>query len=345
MKYLVTGSAGFIGSHVARRLLERGDIVVGVDNFNSYYDPQRKRSNLKQLEQFDRFQIVESDVRDQNAMSALFKQHTFDAVVHLAAMAGVRNSIVEPALYFDVNFNGTQTLLELARVHLVDQFVMASTSSTYGNTQTIPFIESDPCINPLQPYATSKRAAEMMGQTYHQHYGINFTSVRFFTVYGPAGRPDMMPFLLAESISQGREVPLYEGPFQRDWTFVDDIVSGVVAATDRPLGFEVVNLGCGAPASLADFIAIMESVAGQKANLVRKPAPPTEMLTTFADTTKAQRLLDFNPRVALEEGVERFWNWFISQQTETATSNNRFAVPHMSWQVGNTTDVSATPMK
>ena len=335
MQILVTGVAGFIGSHVAKRLLERGDTVVGVDNFNNYYDPQQKRLNQKRLEEFERFQLVESDVRNQDAMRALFEQYRLDAVVHLAAMAGVRNSIVEPALYFDVNFNGTQTLLELARVHGVKQFVMASTSSTYGNTQTIPFVESDPCITPLQPYATSKRSAELMGQTYHQHYGINFTSVRFFTVYGPSGRPDMMPFLLAQSIFKGREVPLYEGNFHRDWTFVDDIVSGVVSATDRPLGFEVINLGRGAPEPLADFIEMMESVAGQKANLVRKPAPATEMLTTFADTTKAKRFLDFVPQIGLQEGVERFLSWFVSQHAGTTTSNKPFAAPHLNWPVSN----------
>lgn len=342
MNYLVTGSAGFIGSHVSRALLERGDAVVGVDNFNDYYDPTRKRSNVRRLEQFELFQMVESDVRNKEAMRELFEAQAFDAVIHLAAMAGVRNSIVEPALYFDVNFNGMQTILEFARIHGVNQIVMASTSSTYGNTNTIPFIESDPCINPLQPYATSKRSAELMGKTYHQHYGINFTSTRFFTVYGPAGRPDMMPFLLAESILNGKEVPLYEGAFERDWTYIDDIVAGVVAAADRPLGFEVINLGRGAPESLTNFISIMESVAGQKANLALQTAPPTEMLRTFADTTKAQRLLDFNPRVSLDEGVERFWDWFV-KQPQAAISRKQPAVPYINMQIGSGADSATVP--
>ena len=342
MKYLVTGTAGFIGSHVAKRLLQRGDTVVGVDNFNSYYDPQQKRSNLKVLEKHEAFEIAVADIRDRHGMQALFQEHSFDAVVHLAAMAGVRNSIVQPAVYFDVNFNGTQTLLELSRVHDVTQFVMASTSSAYGGTRTIPFVESDPCVAPLQPYATSKRAAELMGRTYHEQYGINFTSVRFFTVYGPSGRPDMMPFLWADSILNGRQVPLYEGDFKRDWTFVDDIVSGVVSATDRPLGFEIINLGRGAPESLSHFIKIMESVAGEKANLVGQPAPSTEMLTTFADTTKAKRLLDFDPQVALAEGVERFWNWFVSRQfeMEKTSCKNVVAPPHVTWQAGVAADVT-----
>ena len=181
-----------------------------------------------------------------------------------------------------------------------------------------------------------------MGRSYHEQYGINFTSVRFFTVYGPSGRPDMMPFLLADSILNGRQVPLYEGDFKRDWTFVDDIGSGVVSATDRPLGFEIINLGRGAPESLSHFIKIMESVAGEKANLVGQPAPSTEMLTTFADTTKAKRLLDFDPQVALAEGVERFWNWIVSRQfeMEKTSCKNVVAPPHVTWQAGVAADVT-----
>lgn len=199
--------------------------------------------------------------------------------------------------------------------------MFASTSSAYGHTLRIPFIESDACAFPLHPYAASKRAAEQIGFTYHHNYGLNFTVLRLFTVYGPAGRPDMMPYLLAESIATGKPVPRFRGNFQRDWTFVDDIADGIVAAADRPLGFEIVDLGRGEPVSLERFISTLESVSGGKANLQFTDPPPTEMLTTFADNSKAKALLDFDPAHSFEEGVRLFWDWFERNQSNKVASN------------------------
>ena len=311
MKVLVTGAAGFIGSHLAEKLSQRGDEVVGLDNFNDYYDPRRKRANQRRLERYPNFCMIEVDIRDRQGMFDLFAREQFDAVAHLAAMAGVRNAVAHPDLYVEVDYNGTQHLMDAARAAGVGNFVFASTSSVYGDTKQIPFVESDSCDRPLQPYAAAKRAAEILGYTYHHLFGLNFTAVRFFTVYGPNGRPDMMAYLVADSITKGVEIPLYEGgEMYRDWTFVDDITNGVVAAVDRPLGYEVINLGRGELVRLGDFVSIMESLAGRKARLRPAPKLAADVLRTYADIGKARALLDYNPQISVEEGVTRFWEWY-----------------------------------
>ena len=312
---LVTGAAGFIGSHVAQRLLERGDAVVGLDNVNTYYDPTRKLANVEEVESAipdaSRFTLVEGDVRDRALLDRLFAEHRFDGVAHLAAMAGVRASAEDPYLYYDVNLTGTLALLDTGRRHGIEHLVCASTSSVYGNTRQIPFVETDPCDRPLAPYAASKRAAEMLAFTYHHLYGQSITVVRFFTVYGPRGRPDMMAYKVLQNIFTGLEVPIYnDGQMHRDWTYVDDIVSGVVAAVDRPLGYEIINLGRGEPVLLADFVRVIEDLTGRKANLVPAPMPETDMPYTYADVTKARNMLGYHPRISVEEGVERFWQWY-----------------------------------
>ena len=319
MKMLVTGAAGFIGSHLAERLAGRGDTVVGVDNFNNYYDPARKRRNAEVVRQAGAT-VIEADIRDREKMMSLFEEHRFDAVAHIAAMAGVRNSVANPALYMDVNLNGTQTLMDSSREVGVQNFVFASTSSIYGDTPNIPFQETDPCLEPPQPYAAAKRAAELLGFTYHKLYGLNFTATRFFTVYGPRGRPDMMPGLLAESLYYDRLIPLYEGNMRRDWTFVDDIVSGVMLALDKPLGYEIFNIGRGEPQPLADFIETIESVSGRKARLEPQPKLAADVYVTYADITKAQTLLGFEPNVSIREGIERFWRWYEEEQSELTPS-------------------------
>lgn len=326
MNILVTGAAGFIGSHVAEALLRRGDTVVGLDNLNDYYDPIRKRDNLADVRRQTtdnrrarHFLFVEGDVRDRELVNRLFEVHRFDAVVHLAAMAGVRASIEDPALYYDVNLNGTLVLLDTAvgrpavgrRRSCIGNFVFASTSSVYGNTRTIPFIEADPCNCPLAPYPASKKAAEVLGYSYHHLYGLNFTALRFFTVYGPRGRPDMMAHKVLDNIFFGREVPVYnDGQMHRDWTYIADIVSGVVAAVDRPLGYEIINLGRGEPVLLADFIRLVEDAAGRKSNLTPRPMPAADIAYTYADVSKARRILSYDPQISVEEGVARFWEWY-----------------------------------
>ena len=312
---LVTGAAGFIGSHVAEALLRRGDAVVGLDNLNDYYDPARKRENLKEVQRsiadVDRFRFIKGDVRDRKMLDRLFGEHDLDAVVHLAAMAGVRVSIQDPHLYYDVNLIGTLNLLDAARDHEVGNFVFASTSSVYGQTKQIPFVESDVCDRPLAPYPASKRAAEMLGFAYHHLYAQDFAALRFFTVYGPRGRPDMMAYKVLDNIFFDKRVPLYnDGQMYRDWTFVSDIVSGIVAASDRPLGYQVINLGRGEPVLLADFVRLIEDLAGRRADLVSAPMPEADIPYTYAEIDKARRLLGYDPKVSVEEGVLNFWRWY-----------------------------------
>lgn len=316
MKILLTGAAGFIGHHVAKRLLKRGDTVFGIDNFNNYYSPQWKFENSIQFDDHDNGQMLALDLRDYDKISQLMIKQRFDTVIHLAAMAGVRSSVLHPGLYMQVNLTASQNLIELARLHGVDNFVFASTSSVYGHTKRIPFDENDACGLPLHPYAASKRAVEQIGSTYHRNYGMNFTALRLFTVYGPAGRPDMMPYLLASSIATGKPVPRFRGNFQRDWTYVDDIADGIVAAVDKQLGFEIINLGRGEPVSLDSFIDALQTVAPGQANLNVIPAPTTEMLVTFASNEKARAMLGFDPKISVAQGVELFWDWFATHRAK-----------------------------
>lgn len=312
MKILVTGAAGFIGGHLAERLAQRGDDVIGLDNFNDYYDPARKRATAARLAQYTNFRLVEADIRDRQTMMDLFAAEQFDAVAHLAAMAGVRNAVTHPDLYVEVDLNGTQNLMDAARAAGgTGNFVIASTSSVYGNTEQIPFVESDACDRPLQPYAAAKRASEILAYSYHHLFRQNYTILRFFTVYGPRGRPDMMAYLLADSIYKGREIPLYDGgEMYRDWTYIDDIVSGIVAAIDRPLGYEIINLGRGEPVLLREFVRTMETLSGRTANLVNTPRLSADFVRNEADISKARRLLDYDPQVSVGEGVRRFWEWY-----------------------------------
>lgn len=317
MKILLTGAAGFIGHHVAKALLSRGDVVVGVDNFNPYYWPQWKFENSIPFDDphnADGCQMLAMDLRDHDQVKTLMTAHRFDAIIHLAAMAGVRNSVQHPGLYMEVNLTASQNLIEQARLHGVENFVFTSTSSVYGHTQQIPFQENDPCSALLHPYAVSKRAVEQIGDTYHRNYGLNFTALRLFTVYGPAGRPDMMPYLLADSIATGKPVPRFRGNFQRDWTYVDDIAAGIVSAVDRPLGYEIINLGRGEPVSLDHFIDALQVAAQGRVNLRSVDPPSTEMLMTFADNRKAKALLGFEPKHCFIDGVDKFWQWFAKHR-------------------------------
>lgn len=311
MTILVTGAAGFIGSNLTETLLQRGEQVVAIDNFNDYYDPARKRANIESFQDYNNLSLYENDICDAAAMERIFAQHKPRAVAHLGAYGGVRYSIGRAKLYTDVNLVGTVNLLEAARLNGTETFVFASTSSVYGDTTQLPFIETDPCNLPLAPYPASKKAAEVMGYTYFNLHRLNFTALRFFSVYGPHGRPDMMPFMVTDRIVKGKEIELFDaGQLKRDWTYVDDIVSGIIAALERPLGYEVINLGRGEPVLMADFVEIIEDLVGKKAVLSTPPAPASEPKITFANIDKARRLLGYNPQTPVAEGLARLWAWY-----------------------------------
>lgn len=306
---LVTGAAGFIGSHLCEHLARMGKQVIGVDNFDPYYARIDKEYNVDLLRKAGA-DFRESDIRDYGSIASLIDVTRPEVVVHLAAKAGVRNSVRFPRQYFETNLLGTQNVLDSCRALGVGRLVAASTSSVYGNTKEIPFQEDDPCIAPLHPYAASKRSTELLASTYANLYGLQITMLRFFTVYGERGRPDMMPRLLLNSITAGTQVNLFEGRMERDWTHVSDVVEGVGRAVDRPLGFAILNLGRGEPVLLSDFIERLETVAGAKANLVSAPRPESEMLSTYASTERLVDLLDYEPTVTVQDGVERLWNWW-----------------------------------
>jgi len=308
---LVTGVAGFIGSHLAKRLLDDGRRVVGVDNFCDFYDPARKRANVSKTIDHPNFTLCETDIRDQTAVDRVFAEHSPKTIAHLAAYGNVRYSIGRARLYTDVNLTGSVNLLEAAREHGVDNFVFASTSSLYGHTQQLPFIETDPCNQPLAPYPATKKAVEMLGYTYHNLHGMNFTALRFFSVYGPRGRPDMMPYMVTDRIVNDQAISLFDGgDMKRDWTFVDDIVNGLAAAIDTPLGYEVINLGRGEPVLMRDFVAIIEELTGKKAILETPPAPPSEPKITYANIDKARSLLGYDPKTPVADGLARLWAWY-----------------------------------
>ncbi len=311
---LVTGAAGFIGSHTCQKLLARGHSVLGLDNLNDYYSPDRKRANLSEIGQSpgaERFRFQAGDIRDRILLDDLVAKERFDAVVNLAAMAGVRVSIDDPHLYVDVNLTGTLNLLLACQKHQVGNFVLASTSSAYGCTEIFPFTETDPCDRPLAPYAASKRAAEMMAFTYHHLFGLNATVLRFFTVYGPRGRPDMMAYKVLDNIFFGTPLQVFNGgEMWRDWTYVDDITEGVCNAAERPLGYEIINLGRGEMVKLSEFVEIIEELAGRKTITTSAPRSDADIDRSFADIAKARRLLDYNPKISVREGIERFWRWY-----------------------------------
>lgn len=311
MTYLVTGGAGFIGGHVAEALLQRGDRAVIIDNFNDYYDPAIKRRNAERLRHFDNCVIMEGDIRERSLVEGLYAEYGITHVAHLAAMAGVRESVQQARLYMDVNVSGTLNLLEASKAAKIKQFVLASTSSVYGKTEILPFVETDSADRPLAAYPASKRAAELLAHTYHNLVDMPVTALRFFNVYGPAGRPDMMPWRLMEATQTGEEIRLFNGgDIHRDWTYIADTVQGVVAALDRPLGYEIINLGCGAPISLKDFVEIIEEYAGKHINTVSVPTPQSDPPITFCDNSKARELLGFAPSVSVREGLQRTWEWY-----------------------------------
>ncbi|MGV3771986.1 MAG: SDR family NAD(P)-dependent oxidoreductase [Verrucomicrobiales bacterium] len=312
MKFLVTGGAGFIGSNLCERLLQEGHEVWSFDDLNPFYAPERKRRNLADLQNIGpAFHSMLGDLRDVRAVEAAFNETNFDQVIHLAARAGVRPSLEDPALYQEVNVTGTTHLLEAARKRGVRKMTIASSSSVYGINAKVPFSESDPIFNPISPYAASKLACEALGHVYHHIYGMDIAMLRFFTVYGPRQRPDLAIFKFASLISAGKPIPVFgDGSTARDYTYVTDTLEGILACTRQEFGFEVFNLGESQTVKLSYLIQLLEEALGQPAIIDRQPNQPGDVPLTFADISKAQRMLGYAPKVKIEQGISMFVDWF-----------------------------------
>jgi UDP-glucuronate 4-epimerase len=329
MKILVTGSAGFIGYHTATRLLERGDEVIGIDNINDYYDPKLKEARLERLRKYERFRFEKMDIADRGAIEALFAREKPPRVVHLAAQAGVRYSIVNPHAYTDANVTGFLNILEGCRHNAVEHLVFASTSSVYGANTRQPFSEHDNVDHPVSLYAATKKANELMAHTYAHLYGMAVTGLRFFTVYGPWGRPDMALFKFTRGILAGEPIQVYnEGQMIRDFTYVDDIVEGIVRALDQPArpnpdwdgddpdpatsyaAYRVFNIGNNAPVLLLDCIAILEECLGKRGEKEFLPIQPGDVVSTRADVSELERATGFRPATPLSTGIARFVEWY-----------------------------------
>jgi UDP-glucuronate 4-epimerase len=309
MKALVTGAAGFIGSHLSERLLADGWEVVGVDNFDDFYDPRIKRRNVEASVRDEKFELVEADIRDGAAMDGAVGGG-IDIIVHLAARAGVRPSIARPLLYADVNVNGTMVLLEAAKEHKIDKFIFGSSSSVYGNNEKVPFSEDDNVDFPISPYAATKKSCELICHTYHHLYDISITCLRFFTVYGPRQRPDLAIHKFARLIEDGEPIPVYgDGTMMRDFTYIDDIINGTVGAMGKCSGFNIYNLGESRPIAVNDLISEIEKAVGKKAVREYQPAQPGDVERTYADVSKAVRELDYDPSTTIESGLARFVEW------------------------------------
>jgi UDP-glucuronate 4-epimerase len=312
-RVLLTGGAGFIGSHVGERLLARGDRVVVLDNFNDAYDPALKRRNAELLESAGA-EVVVGDIRDGPRVGELFEREGFDVLVHLAALAGVRPSLADPLGYQDVNVRGTMVLLEELRRRPGTRMVFASSSSVYGANEKVPFTEADEIHHPVSPYAATKRAGELIAWTYHHLWSIPTTCLRFFTVYGPRQRPEMAIAKFVRLVLEGQPIPFFgDGSTRRDYTYVDDIVDGVVAAIDRCGGYEIYNLGESATTSLSELVALIGAACGREPVLDRQPLQPGDVLVTYADVSKARERLGYRPSTPVAEGIARYLEWLRSQ--------------------------------
>lgn len=326
---LLTGGAGFIGSHFAESLLAQGKQVVILDNFNAFYDPEIKRTNIAEIRRNlsetgqaqEKLVVINGDIRDASLLNELASQYKFDLVVHLAAMAGVRPSIANPVLYYSVNIDGTLNLLEMCKKHGIKKFVFASSSSVYGNNEKVPFSEDDNVDFPISPYAATKKSAELLCHTYHKLYEIDMACLRFFTVYGPRQRPDLAIHKFARLILEDKSIPFYgDGSTQRDYTYIDDIIDGVNKAiswvqSDRGR-FDVFNLGESNTISLSRMVSTLENALGKKAQINPLPMQPGDVNRTFADTSKSKRILGYNPHTEFNEGIQLFIKWLKEKETK-----------------------------
>jgi len=316
MNFLVTGGAGFIGSHVCERLLHDGHRVWAFDDLNDFYDPQIKRRTLADIQSLGRpFTFVHGDLTDAGAVNNLFAALKFDQVIHLAARAGVRPSLEQPALYQRVNVEGTVNILEAARNTGCRKITIASSSSVYGVNAKVPFSEGDPIFSAVSPYAASKLACEALGHVYHHIYGLDVAMLRFFTVYGPRQRPDLAIHKFTKLIDAGKAIPVFgDGSTARDHTFITDILEGILACTRKEFGFEVFNLGESQTVKLSELIALIESALGKKAVIDRQPLQPGDVPITFADISKAEKMLGYHPQVKAAKGIPIFVEWFRRNQ-------------------------------
>lgn len=313
-KYLVTGAAGFIAHSVVNMLLNSGHVVLGVDNLNDAYDVRMKTYRVKRLQERAGFDFVQLDIGDRAGVEGLAAAGPFDAVINLAARAGVRQSVINPWVYYETNTTGMLNLLELCRQNSIPKIVLASTSSIYGANPPKPTPEDADSSHPLQPYAASKKAAETLAYSYHYLHGLDVTIFRYFTVYGPAGRPDMIMFRLAQWIAEGRPVKINgDGSQSRGFTYLDDIARGTLLGL-KPVGYEVINLGGHQVISINELIEMMEELIGQKAKIEYRPFHKADMMENWADIGKARQLLGWNPEVPLEEGVPRLVNWYMENR-------------------------------
>ena len=313
MNFLVTGGAGFIGSHVCERLLQAGHAVWAFDDLNNFYDPRIKQRNIREIQSFAKpFEFVQGDITDRAALEELFGSVKFEQMIHLAARAGVRPSLAEPALYQRVNVEGTVNLLESARRHGVKKVILASSSSVYGVNAKVPFAESDPIFSAISPYAASKLACEALGHVYHHVYGLDVVMLRFFTVYGPRQRPDLAIHKFAALIQAGKPIPVFgDGSTARDYTYITDIVDGVVACTQREFGYEIFNLGESQTVTLSRLIELLEAALGKKAGINRQSTQPGDVPITFADVSKARAKLGYHPQINIAQGIPLFVDWFL----------------------------------
>lgn len=316
---LITGGAGFIGSTLADKLLAKGTKIVSIDNFDRFYDKAIKESNFAQAREYQNFHFEKGDIRDNDFVSGVFNKYHIDTIVHLAAKAGVRPSIANPVEYFDVNVQGTLTLLDNARKSKIKKIVFASSSSVYGNNEKIPYSETDNVDFPISPYAGSKKSGELLTHIYHSLYDINVINLRFFTVYGPRQRPDLAIHKFFKCIYNQTPIDVYgDGSTSRDYTYVDDIVSGVISAIDYIQNdskiYETINLGNNSPVKLHELISEIEKVTGKTFQINRMPMQPGDVNITFADINKAKSLLGYNPGTSLNDGLRKFDQWF--QQTQ-----------------------------
>ena len=317
MKILITGAAGFIGSHLTDNLLKRGDVIGGVDNFDPFYDVSIKEKNIEQARSHRSFSLYRSDICDNSELNEIIQKEQPDIIIHIAAKAGVRPSILDPLGYYRTNVEGTINLLECCKKFKINKFIFASTSSIYGNNQKVPFAEEDPVDFPISPYAASKKSAELFCHTYHHLYGINIFALRFFTVYGPRQRPDLAIHKFFRLIAEGKSIPVYgDGTTCRDYTYIDDIIQGVIRGVDRISGFEIINLGESKTISLSDLIHLIEEIAGTAVKKEFMPLQPGDVQQTYADINKARKVLDYDPRTHMQDGLQKFYDWFMKSKSQ-----------------------------